>query len=149
MNRSLAAIAAGAMLLASAPTLSFAEEASSSSSSSTSSVSSTSSSSSEDRGPSWMKPCLELKGLLKAQCIVTNNPGKGNKKDRVMRNAEDKALRLSGDCEDKEGSEKVECIRKNGRRGIKHLTRTSANKEGLRRTIRGRLQEWFDSSSSD
>lgn len=164
MNRSLAAIAAGAMLLASAPTLGFAEEASSSSSSSsTSSVSSdassssvTSSSSSSvtssvssessslDAKKEWMRPCDELKGLLKAQCIVKHNPGKKIKKDRVERQNDDKVLNRSAKCEGKEGKEKVECLRKHG---MKSLIK-KAVKEEIKRTIRGKVRDGRSSSES-
>ena len=162
MNRSLAALAAGAMLLASAPTLGLAEESSSASSASSSSVSSSSSSvssasssassvtssSSSFDGPSWMVPCKDLTGLKKAQCIVKHNPGKGNKKkDRVERRNDDKVLRLSADCQDKEGSEKAECIRKHGKHGIKNEIRPPL-KRVLKRTIRGKMQEIRTSSAS-
>lgn len=164
MNRSLAALAAGAMLLASAPTLGFADEmsASSSSSSSSTSVSSssssssvtsssssmTSSSSSSTYSKAWQAPCDELKGLLKAQCIVKHNPGKGNKKDRVQRKNDDKVIRLSGDCAALEGMEKVKCLRTHGKAGIKHEIK-KAVKKAIMRTIRGKdVEESSDSSES-
>ncbi len=159
MNRSLAALAAGAMLLASAPTVGFADESSSSSStssvssSSSSSVSSSSSSSSASSESSsstyskgWQKPCDELKGLLKAQCIVKHNPGRGNKKDRQERMNDGKALRLSSDCQDKEGAEKVQCIRTHGKKGIKTMIKKAVKRE-IMRTVRGKKVE--DSSSSE
>lgn len=165
MNRSLAAIAAGAMLLASAPTLGFAEEASSSSSSSsTSSVSSDASSSSVTSSSSssatssvssessssldgkkeWMRPCVELKGLLKAQCIVKHNPGKKNKKDRVERQNDDKVLNRAAKCEGKEGKEKVECLRKHG---MKSLIKKAVKNE-IKRTIRGKIRDGRSLSES-
>ena len=154
MNRSLAALAAGAMLIASSP-LGFAQDASSSSSvssSSTSSISSessvSSSSSSLEKGNEWMRPCIELTGLRKAQCIVKHNPGRGNKKDRVQRRTDDKALRLSANCKDKEGMERVKCIRTHGKKGIKTMVRKAVRHE-MKRTIRGKLVESSSSSTSN
>lgn len=163
MNRSLAALAAGAMLLGSSP-LALAQDSSSSSvsSSSTSSVSSTSSSSvssstssvsssssSLEKGNEWMRPCLELKGLTKAQCIVKHNPGKGNKKDRIERRNDAKIVRLKSDCADKDGMQKVKCLRTSGRKGLKTLIRKVNNKLDKVRTVRGKVVESSTSSASN
>ncbi len=140
MNRSLAALAAAAMLAASLPSVGFADDAATS-------TTSASGSTVVEKGPDWMKPCLALTGLLKAQCIAKHNPGKGNKKDRVTRRGLVRAVQIASDCADKEGQEKIECIRQNGRRGIKHLVRKAA-KTDLLRTIRGKLQSSSSSSAS-
>lgn len=155
MNRSLAALAAGAMLIASSP-LGFAQDASSSSSvssSSTSSVSSesssssvSSSSSSLERGNEWMRPCIELTGLRKAQCIVKHNPSKSTKKDRTERRNDARVVRLKSDCADKEGMQKVKCLRTSGKKGLKTLIRKVNNKMDKMRTIRGKMFERSESS---
>lgn len=156
MNRPLAALAAAAMLAASVPSLGFAEESSSDSASSMSSESSSESSASseasssssssassmENTGPAWMKPCLELTGLKKAQCITKHNPGKkAPKKDRILRRTEDKALRLNTDCSQKQDMARVKCLRTSGKKGIKTLIRKVDNKRDLIRTIRGKKIE--------
>lgn len=69
---------------------------------------------------------------------MKHNPGKGNKKDRIQRKNDGKALRLSSDCSDKEGAEKVKCIRMQGKKGIKKLIRKVDNKHDLIRTLRGK-----------
>lgn len=167
MNRSLAALAAAAMFAASVPTIGFADESSSSSSStssvssssvssssststtSSSSVSSASSSSvsSHERGNEWKKPCDDLKGLTKAQCIVKHNPGKGNKKDRMQRRTEDKALRINADCASMEGAERLKCVRQNGKRGIKSFI-MKKSKYDQEHTIRGVKVKASSSSES-
>ncbi len=160
MNRTLAAVAAAAMLASSLPTVGFADESSSSAASSTSassesSVSSTASSASattstvsgERTGPAWQRPCDDLKGLRKAQCIVKHNPGKGNKKDRVERRTDDKALRLVSECKEKTGAEKIACVRRIGK-GIKKEVR-KAIKQRVQRTIRGKKVEASTSSASN
>lgn len=132
------------MLAASAP-LGFAQSASSESASSTpassaaaSSAAVSSSTSSHEPGNEWMRPCDNLTGLKKAQCIVKHNPGKGHKKDRVERRTDDKALRITTDCKDKEGSDLVKCVRMNGKKGIKTVRQ---NLKSIIRTIRGKTLE--------
>lgn len=147
MNRSLAALAAGAMLLASAPTLGLAEDVVDSDADSSSTSSETTTSSSFD-GPEWQRPCQALNGLLKAQCIVKHNPGKGNKKDRLHRKAESTGLRLNSDCAASEGAEKVKCLRTHGKKGIKTFVRKAVKRE-MMRTVRGKKVEASSSSAAN
>ncbi len=138
MNRSLAALAAASMIVASVPSLGFAEETTTTA---TDSVSSTSTSTGND----WKRPCENLTGLLKAQCIVKNNPGRGAKKDRVERRNDNKVLRLTSECKDKEGQEQIKCMRQ---KRIKHEVRPAV-KRVIKRTIRGKTVESSTSSASN
>ncbi len=131
MNRSLAALAAAAMLAASVPSVGFAEE--------TTTVDATVTS--ETSGNDWKKPCENLTGLLKAQCIVKHNPGAKRKKDRMERRSDDKALNRTSRCMAFEGKEKIACIRK--------LNAKTARKpaSNIRRTIRGKVIEMSTESN--
>ena len=75
---------------------------------------------------------------------MKHNPGKKMKKDRVQRMNDDKILNRTAKCEDKEGSEKVDCLRKHG---LKSLI-MKAVKEEMKRTIRGKLRDGDSSSES-
>lgn len=75
---------------------------------------------------------------------MKHNPGKKIKKDRVQRMNDDKILNRTGKCEDKEGDEKVNCLRKHG---LKSLIK-KAVKEELKHTIRGKIRDGGSSSES-
>jgi hypothetical protein len=94
-----------------------------------------------------MKPCDDLKGLLKAQCIVKHNPGKGNKKDRLEKKIDEKVKLLSADCADKEGNAKVACMRRNEKKAVKAVIKKAVKHE-IKRTIRGKKLEASSSSES-
>lgn len=98
----------------------------------------------EKKGPAWMKPCNDLTGLKKAQCIVKHNPSKGKKKDRVQRMNDDKVLNRSAKCGQEEGSSKVQCLRKHG---VKTMIQKAVKKE-IKRTLRGKKIEASSSSSN-
>jgi coenzyme F420-reducing hydrogenase delta subunit len=161
MNRSLAALAAAAMFAASVPTIGFADESSSSSSASTveSSVSSSSMSASSESTSSESstsnsskgkksKLCDDMTGLKRAQCQAKARIEKKQAKDRVQRRTEDKALRINGDCSSLEGAERLKCVRKNGKRGIKSFI-MKKSKFDQEHTIRGEKVEDSSSSESD
>lgn len=92
-----------------------------------------------------MKPCDDLKGLIKAQCMAKARIVKKQKKDGVQRRNDDKVLNRSAKCADEEGSEKVQCFRKHG---IKSMIKKAVRKE-VKRTIRGKLQGASSSESSE
>lgn len=58
---------------------------------------------------------------------------------------DDKALRLSSDCKEKEGAEKVQCIRTHGKKGIKTFIKKTM-KHHMMRTVRGKKVEESESS---
>ncbi len=95
-----------------------------------------------------MKACDDLKGLLKAQCIVKHNPGKGNKKDRVQRRNDDKSLRINAECASMEGKDRLKCLRQNGKRGIKAFI-MKKSKFDQEHTIRGQKVKASSSESSE
>lgn len=156
MNRMLAAMAMSAMLASSIPTVGFADESSSASSEAASSESessaSESSSSSEASSASSaqrdaQRPCDDLTGLRKAQCLRKQNASRTAKKDRVQRRTEDRALRIISKCRVKTGAQKVACMKRIGK-GIKKEVRRAIKTE-VKRTVRGKRIEASTSSASN
>ena len=80
---------------------------------------------------------------------MKHNPGKGNKKDRIQRRNDAKVIRLGSDCADKEGMQKVKCLRTSGKKGLKTLIRKVNNKLDKVRTLRGKIVESSTSSASN
>ncbi len=132
MRRSLAAFAAATLLASSMPAIGFAEESTADPTTETTeaSVSST-------------RPCDDLKGLRKAQCIAKHRPKKHADNDRVKRQNNRAVLDLLVRCKELEGAERIRCMRLHGK-AVKKVVR-----KAIIRTVRGKPVETSSEGSED